>query len=177
MGPKQTPVVRLYWDTSVYIALLKGEPAHLDAIKRTLAQARLGSVRLVASTVVLCEVVGKKGAPVLTDSAARAKLIAAFDKPYVEVVALTRRIAERARTIHWEHGLRTHDAIHAATALESGCSVVQSTDRDFKRLAGKFPGVRFEVPLDVVDRELFESDEHADAPALTPARRGRRRAT
>jgi predicted nucleic acid-binding protein len=43
-------------------------------------------------------------------------------------------IAARAAQIRATHGLRTPDAIHAATALQSGASGIVTNDAGFRRL-------------------------------------------
>jgi predicted nucleic acid-binding protein len=51
-------------------------------------------------------------------------------------VPLSYRIADRAAQLRGEHRLEAPDAIHLATALESGATVFVTNDRDLPPLPG-----------------------------------------
>ena len=54
-------------------------------------------------------------------------------------------ILERAASLRALHGLKTPDAIHAASALEAGCVLLVTNDPVFKRV----PGLPVEVLSDL----------------------------
>ena len=60
---------------------------------------------------------------------------ALFNRSIV-TMALTRRIAEEARELVWEHGVKPEDAIHVASALASGAAVLNTFDRDLAARSG-----------------------------------------
>lgn len=55
----------------------------------------------------------------------------------LSVVDLNPGIAARAAQLRAAHGLRTPDAIHAATALQSGADGIISNDSGFRRLGNE----------------------------------------
>lgn len=51
------------------------------------------------------------------------------------LLSITTPIAESAASIRARYSLRTPDALHIATALESGCQAFLTNDKDVKRVA------------------------------------------
>ena len=49
---------------------------------------------------------------------------------------ITRQILEAAAQVRATFGLKTPDAIHAATALIEGCTLFVTTDAAFRRIPG-----------------------------------------
>lgn len=56
--------------------------------------------------------------------------------PELQIVPVTSAIVERAQDLAEREGLKPRDAIHAATALEAGETVVVSMDPDFDGVQG-----------------------------------------
>lgn len=54
----------------------------------------------------------------------------------VQLLSVTIPILERAAHLRAESGLKTPDAIHAATALEHGCALFVTNDASFRRVPG-----------------------------------------
>jgi len=59
-----------------------------------------------------------------------------FAAPEVEVVPATRRLWEETARLRAATGLKTPDALHAATALQAGCALFITNDADFRRVDG-----------------------------------------
>jgi predicted nucleic acid-binding protein len=59
-----------------------------------------------------------------------------FDAKEVLLVPATRPIWEEAARLRATTGLRTPDALHAATARQIGCTMFVTNDRDFRRVEG-----------------------------------------
>jgi predicted nucleic acid-binding protein len=115
-------VADLLLDTDVFIDHLRGA-------------RRLKTVgdRISYSVVTRCELFAGGGA--------HDELIRLLLAPFTEV-PVDRSIAERAGQIKRATGIRTPDALIAATALELGCALVTRNMRDFrnvKRLRTKPP--------------------------------------
>jgi len=53
-----------------------------------------------------------------------------------QIVPVDAELAVLAARLRAAHGLRLPDAIHAATAISSGCVALMTHDRDFSRLKG-----------------------------------------
>ena len=56
--------------------------------------------------------------------------------PEVRLAPITRAVLLRAATLRATTTLKTPDAIHAATALEAGCTLFITNDAAFRRVAG-----------------------------------------
>lgn len=54
----------------------------------------------------------------------------------VQLIPVTTVILERAAQLRAANGLKTPDAIHAATALEHGCTLFVTNDATFRRVPG-----------------------------------------
>lgn len=106
--------------------------AVLDPLWRA---AVAGSVSLISSQIVVLEVLAK---PI------REKRIDLQDKfrqflmqsDEFATIPIGLSILERAAHVRAESGLRTPDAIHAATALEEGAALFVTNDRAFRRVPG-----------------------------------------
>ncbi|HEX5157393.1 MAG TPA: PIN domain-containing protein [Ktedonobacterales bacterium] len=59
-----------------------------------------------------------------------------FTSPDVQLLPVTISVLERAAQLRAANGLKTPDAIHAATALERGCSLFVTNDPAFRRVPG-----------------------------------------
>jgi predicted nucleic acid-binding protein len=88
---------------------------------------------------------------------------------------VTRGILERAAQLRASHNLKTPDALHAATALETGCVVFVTNDTGFRRVTGLNVAVLAEIAascwrIDVVIAVSVPAP--AAARAGWPCRRG-----
>ncbi len=61
--------------------------------------------------------------------------------PNLKTIPLTTKISTTAGRLRALHGLRTPDAIHIATALESKSSGIITNDKGFKKIASSDFGV------------------------------------
>ncbi|MGD9882154.1 MAG: type II toxin-antitoxin system VapC family toxin [Reyranella sp.] len=89
-----------------------------------------GKLRLAVTTVAVCEIL--TGPAKLNDEAAIRRYRATFES--WQVVDLNQRIAESAARLRASLGLRTADAIQAASALAINAAALVTYDRDFSRL-------------------------------------------
>jgi len=91
-----------------------------------------GSLEIVVSSIALAEVLAgplKAGNEALANRYRRAMEM-------WQIVPVDADIAVLAARLRALHGLRLPDAIHAATAISSGCAALVTHDRDFARLKG-----------------------------------------
>lgn len=72
-----------------------------------------------------------------------------YDTPGFTCLPITRPILESAARLRSIAGLKTPDAIHAATALSCGCTLFVTNDRAFERV----PGLNVAV-LDAIVRTI-----------------------
>ena len=67
------------------------------------------------------------------------------------MVPATRRHWEETARLRAATGLKTPDALHAATALLAGCALFITNDADFRRVDG--------LPVTILDDLLDETDQ------------------
>ena len=123
-----TPLV--YVDTAVYLNVIKREEGAWGPALQVLDAARRGDIHLLASTLVVVELVGWKGD---VDFAERDRVMEEYllnnsDVTWVEVDAA---IALDARPLARRHRLRGPDATHLATAIRHSADYFMSNDGDF----------------------------------------------
>lgn len=87
-----------------------------------------GQLTLVKSTAILAEVLPSHPRG---DPAKRQLILELLESPQTELVDVTTIVASRAAAFRVEHGLKTWDAIHLATAVVSGVDVIFVRDSSF----------------------------------------------
>ena len=75
-----------------------------------------------------------------------------LDAHEVSLIPATRELWEDAARICADTGLKTPDALHAATALRAGCTLFVTNDTDFRRVD--------DLPVVVLD-DLVEEEAEA----------------
>ena len=91
-----------------------------------------GGIEVVISAIVLAEVLA---GPLKAGNEALANRYRRTMEMW-QVVAVDAELAMLAARLRAAHGLRLPDAIHAATAISTGCAALVTHDRDFSRLKG-----------------------------------------
>jgi predicted nucleic acid-binding protein len=123
-----TKPIPVYWDSCVYIDCIQQEPSRYPELSVILNEAQSGKVILVASALVIAEVVKLKcSSEPLPDQVKRIHEF--LENDFIEVKSVDRGIAESAAELCREHsGLKPHDAIHLATAIRWKCQCLQTYD-------------------------------------------------
>lgn len=134
---------RPYLDTWVYVADIQGERGR-EVSARILRAAERGDLTIVASTLVIAELVHAPGRPELVTPEHDAAIERRFLNDWTELVELDVEIAIRARRVAREHGLKPADAVHVATALQADADVFLSWDDHF--LSKTIPGLACRRP-------------------------------
>jgi len=121
-------------DTVVFVYFLEHHPRHYEKAKRLFQRIESGDLTGVISTLVFAELL----VPAYrSNDTVRAEtlihLLSSF--PNLEVLPLSSEISAEAARLRAVHGMRTPDAIHAATALKMDVAGIISNDRGFLRLA------------------------------------------
>lgn len=120
-------------DTSPFIYLIERHP-QLAAPMRLIARALdAGHLRAVTSTITLTEVL------VQPLRHGRLDLVQAYRDllgvhPAIELRCIGLAEATRAAALRAQHGLKTPDALQLAVAIEHGCDVFLTNDRDLGRV-------------------------------------------
>jgi predicted nucleic acid-binding protein len=130
-------LVIAFFDASVLIYVIEGKEPFASKVRKELTAAANKHPDLGASvsrlTWLECRVRPMK----TNDNAALATFDAFFTRSDLIWVELTKEVVELAAAIRARHGLRTPDALQAASCLQLGAEHILLTgDAAFKRVAG-----------------------------------------
>jgi len=125
----------VYLDSNSFIySVEKIEPysSWLDPLWLT---AHAGKLQIQSSELALLEVLVKpfKDGDAVLELSFRSLLLGSRE---VQLIPITKIILERAAGLRATVGLKTPDAIHAATALLNGCAQFVTNDPAFRRVSG-----------------------------------------
>ena len=150
MGPLILPTSgSVYIDANAIIySVERIEPYH-ELLAPMWEEARAGQFTLTSSELVLLETLIKP----LRDGNARLEMLfrSILDSAEMNLFPATLAIWEDAARIRAETGLATSDALHAATALRSGCELFVTNDTDFRRVQG--------LPIVILDDLIGEESQ------------------
>ncbi len=127
-------------DTVTIIYFLEKHPRYYQTAKEIFKKVETGEISANISTLVFTE---------LLVPAYRTKEYKHAEKivhilsnfPNLKTIPLDTKIATSAAKLRAMHGLRTPDAIHIATALESKSSGIITNDKEFKKVASSDFGI------------------------------------
>lgn len=147
---------RPYLDSNVFVAWIKGEVA--DGIDRRevadyiLSLAEQGAFKVYVSALTLAEVHKLRSDPATLPDQDDETILAYFERDFIQVVDVDRRIGEEANRFCRQYGLYPNDAIHLACALRARCDVLLAWDKRFARVS--HPSIRIEAPRMLGQGEL-----------------------
>ena len=118
---------RVYWDSCIFIDAIQQTPSLSDTLRQIIADARAGTAQIITSTFTLAEVIGSKDAA-SRNPALESTIRELFNHRYIVLRPVDKHIAEQARQIARDNGLKPADAIHVATAIESEVQVMHTRD-------------------------------------------------
>jgi predicted nucleic acid-binding protein len=125
----------VYLDTTVVIDSVETQPLYWPLLKPLWDQARAGHLCLITSELALMEtLVGplRSGDALLTSAYEQL-----FRSPEMRLIPISQPVLrEAARLRALTPGLRTPDALHAATALLERCALFLTNDTGFRRVTG-----------------------------------------
>ncbi len=135
MGPLRLPSHgAIYLDTSAIIYSVERNEPYLTLLAPVWQQAEAGQFVVVCSELAVAEALVR---PIREGNEdLEAAFRAVFSAPEVQLVSATREIWEDTARLRAETGLKTPDALHAATALRAGCALFITNDTDFRRVQG-----------------------------------------
>jgi predicted nucleic acid-binding protein len=161
---------RRYWDSSVFIAWIKGEHGRAPVCEEIVGMARREECLILTSAITLAEVVRPrhKGSVAMTEQENQ-QIVDFFANPFIRFIDFSPSLGLQSRNLQWRFGLHVRDAIHVASALAAKVDFIESYDPDFLLVD------RTQVPGCPVIREpkgkplpLFDGVEGGPAPSAAP---------
>ena len=151
MGPLTLPAHGpVYLDANGFIYSVERVEPYRTLLEPMWQQARAGEFDVASSDITVLETLVK---PLREgDEVVEMLLRSMFDAQEVSLIPATRELWEDAARIRADTGLKTPDALHAATALRAGCALFVTNDTDFRRVEG--------LPIVVLD-DLIEAEAEA----------------
>ena len=148
MGPLNLPARGpVYLDANGFIYSVEGVDPYRTLLEPMWRQARAGEFDVATSDITVLESLVK---PLREgDEVVEMLLRSMFDAREVSLIPATRELWEDAARIRADTGLKTPDALHAATALAIGCTAFVTNDTGFRRVE--------DLPVVVLD-DLVEAE-------------------
>ena len=126
-----------FFDASALIYLIEGKEPFAGKVRKELAATAFKYPDFGAAVSRLTWLECRVGPMKTNDSATLAAFDAFFAQPDLVWVELTGDVVELAAAIRVKHGLRTPDALQAASCLQLGADhVFLSGDSAFRRIGG-----------------------------------------
>ena len=135
----------VYVDSPPFIYLMEKNERYENLLDRFFSAMDQGRFRVIASTIVLAEVLVKPYR--LEQWRIAEKYESIFEGiPHLSLLPVDRKIARTAAKIRAEHSLLTPDAVHLATAVTARADFFLTNDRDFRKIEksnSQFPKLVF----------------------------------
>jgi predicted nucleic acid-binding protein len=131
----------VYLDANAVIYSVERHPTYWPLLELVWLAAKGKTIEVVSSDLVLMEtLVGplKSG-----DTALATAYELLFQQPQTRLLPITQDILRHAARLRATTKLKTPDALHAATALQTGCALLVTNDAGFRVVPG--------LPLAVLD--------------------------
>ena len=136
MGALELPASgNIYLDTNCFIYSVERIDPYRTILDALWQAVSVGQIKVVTSELTLLEVLVKplKARDFTTAGIFRTVL---RHSPDVQMLSITQAILEEAATLRATIGIKTPDALHAATALLSGCTLLITNDNTFRQITG-----------------------------------------
>ena len=147
MGPLILPASgAVYLDANGFIYSVERTEPYRTLLEPMWQQARAGDFDIVSSELIVSETLVR---PLREgNTVVEMFLRSLFNAHEVNLAPATRELWENAARIRADTGLKTPDALHAATALRTDCALFITNDTDFRRVQG--------LPVVILDDLLNE---------------------
>jgi len=133
----------VYVESSVFLALVKGEEGRIEDCRAVAFQAEAGEITVVTSPFTLAEVAKTEGVALAEDVEREISLF--FNHEWIHLVELDRLVATRARKVIRDFNLKPPDAVHVASAVNIGATLLLTYDKDLLRI-GRIENMEIRQP-------------------------------
>jgi len=161
---------RIYACSGVFISHLKGTEPESHACTDILEAAREGSIELHTSWVTITEVIALDRARLRRTPDHQRIVTELMDSAYIVYSAVDQIVAEKSRTISWDFQIKTHDALHLATAIVRKCEVVYTIDGPLTSRSGQSSN-NIQLPKILLPEFIREPSLPLGEPRTTPLTR------
>ena len=144
-----------YWDSCTFVGYFNDEKDKIDGCISVLEDAQAKRLKIVTSTITLVEVIKIKGQPMPPKE--QEDMMMRFFKAnsdWIILMDVERKIAEIARELIRDFGLKAYDATHAATAIRAKVNFIDTFDTDLLKLSNKIGDPPIAVQNPPVRRQL-----------------------
>jgi predicted nucleic acid-binding protein len=130
-----TNIQWLGFDTVSLIYFIERHPSYFSKMLEIMRSLDKGFIHGIGSSIVLTEVLVQ---PVRNDDISLAERYESvlLDSNYFHLQHVTVNIARRAAHLRAQYNLKIPDALHVATAIETGCQAFLTNDRSIQRVQG-----------------------------------------
>ena len=130
--------VNIALDTVVFVYFLERHIYHFPIIKNLFHRIEQGHINGLMSSLVYTELLVPAYRAGRSDLAMRTfNYLGRF--PNLTTISVSPPISREAARLRATYGLRTPDAIHAATALHQKADVILTNDKHFNRIHAEIP--------------------------------------
>ena len=121
-------------DTLVFIYHFEGNPRYVPLTTSLFRRIETGGMNAITSVLTLVELLtGPKKLGQDQLAATYERLLSVF--PNLSLLPVDHTIARLAADLRTEYGLRTPDALHIATAMQSGAQAFITNDRSMRKVS------------------------------------------
>ena len=124
----------VYWDSDAFLGLINEEPGKVELASDVWNASELGLLTIVTSALTIAEVIYAKSAGQV-DPSKRHVVNDFFRRPNLVIEPLIRQIAQLARDVVWDYGIRPKDACHISTAAFHKIPSMHTFDGDLLKKA------------------------------------------
>lgn len=115
--------------------------------KKFWKRPRREKILIVTSALTLAEVLALRGAKKIAPTPKLKRTVIDFFKnEYIAVQNVTREVAELARDLVWDRGIKPKDAVHVASAIVASVSFFETYDGPLIKKGKKIANIEFRQP-------------------------------
>jgi predicted nucleic acid-binding protein len=127
-----SPSSLVYVDTVTLIYSVERFPAYIPLLDPMWQQSRSGEIQVITSELTLLETLVMPIRQSNTEMIRRYEALLTTSE--VTLIPISQSILRSAATLRARSNLKTPDAIHAATAIDSGCTAFLTNDSGFRNI-------------------------------------------